>query len=67
MNAKLHVMARLVVVDDTNDLIKYTGIWNASDGSQYDTAGNFGRPYMNSLHKATGEVSFMFKFNGQLL
>jgi len=56
---------RLVVVDDTDPTIEYTGPWFQDTGSQ-DNVGNFGPAYLSSLHGTNQSASLSFAFNGKL-
>ncbi|KAF4615485.1 hypothetical protein D9613_002591 [Agrocybe pediades] len=55
-------MSRWVLVDDTDSSITYTGPWFSDVGS-LDSFGNFGPPYLSTLHgiKAPGAFSYAFK------
>ena len=55
---------RLIVVDDTDLSINYTGPWNYSQGS-LETVGNFGSPYQNTLHIVNSNASLSYAFNGE--
>jgi len=54
---------RWVVVDDTSAGIVYDGSWVADVGSLNGT-GNFGAPYMNTLHGTNSSVNLSFNFSG---
>ena len=56
---------RLVVVDDTDGSIEYTGPW-LLDNKSKDAAGNFGPPYLHTLHSTKDSAALTFSFNGKL-
>lgn len=53
---------RLIVVDDTDDKIQYSGPWELDPGY---TGGDFGDPYNGTAHRAESDASFTFQFNGK--
>jgi len=55
--------SRWVVVDDTGPGITYTGPWFPDQGSQ-NSLGNFGPPYLSTLHGTDSDASFSYSFNG---
>lgn len=57
-------ITRKVVIDDTSSLIRYVGPWITANGQNYDTQGNFGATFNNSLHGTTGVANFSFSFSG---
>jgi hypothetical protein len=59
-------MPRLVVIDDTDPSIQYsgpTGTWFEADNTQMDT-GIFGKPFLNTLHGVNVTASLSFNFSG---
>jgi len=54
---------RWVVVDDTTPDIVYNGSWVADVGS-LNNIGNFGPPYLNTLHGTNSSVNLSFNFSG---
>ncbi|KAF8808392.1 hypothetical protein BYT27DRAFT_7337774 [Phlegmacium glaucopus] len=54
---------RLVLVDDTNSNIQYSGPWFAAQNTQLNT-GNFGPPFQNTLHGVNVDASFSYSFSG---
>jgi len=57
---------RLVLVDDIDSEITYTGPWFQDDGSRGpDPAGNFGDPYRSTLHGVNTSASLSFQFTGE--
>lgn len=57
---------RWVVLDDTSPDIKYNGSWFSDFGSQ-DQIGNYGPPYLYTLHGTTVDGTVEFEFNGSSL
>jgi hypothetical protein len=57
-------MPRWVMVDDTDASIKYTGDWFANTGT-LDSSGNWGAPYLSTLHGTKTQGSFSYSFSGQ--
>ncbi|KAF9563615.1 hypothetical protein CPC08DRAFT_760785 [Agrocybe pediades] len=58
-------MSQTVMVDDTDSKIRYSSGWNAEDGSKWASQGNFGAPFMNTLHTTNAATaSFTFDFEG---
>ncbi|KAF9485593.1 hypothetical protein BDN70DRAFT_871263 [Pholiota conissans] len=56
--------SRWVAVDDTSSSIKYSGPWTLDSGQNWQ-GGNFGAPYLNSLHNLKGgQGSFSYTFDG---
>ncbi|KAF8801593.1 hypothetical protein BYT27DRAFT_7245174 [Phlegmacium glaucopus] len=53
----------LVLVDDTNPNIQYSGPWFTAQNTQADT-GNFGLPFQSTLHGVNVDASFSFSFSG---
>ncbi|KAF4615486.1 hypothetical protein D9613_002592 [Agrocybe pediades] len=61
---KLHcAMSLSVFVDDTDSDIKYTGPWFADVGT-LDSFGNFGPPYLSTLHGINAPGLFSYSFRG---
>ena len=54
---------RLVLVDDTNPNIQYTGPWFIAQNTQLDI-GNEGPPFQNTLHGVNINASFSYSFSG---
>ena len=54
---------RLVVVDDTDPNIQYSGPWFTAQNSQL-TTGNFGPPFQSTLHGVSNNASFSYSFSG---
>lgn len=57
-------MSRWVVVDDTDPGITYTGQWFLDQDTQ-DSLGNYGPPYLGTLHGTNSDSSFSYPFNGK--
>jgi hypothetical protein len=57
------VQPRLVVVDDTNLGIQYSGPWFAAQNTQDNTV-EFGPPFKNTLHGVNVNASFSYSFSG---
>ncbi|KAF9440560.1 hypothetical protein P691DRAFT_608922, partial [Macrolepiota fuliginosa MF-IS2] len=55
---------RWVVLDDTDIAIKYTGSWFLLYTTSEDAIGNFGPPYLHTLHGTSTNGSISAKFNG---
>lgn len=55
---------RLIIVDDVDSSIQYTGPWYPDQGSR-DTVGNFGPSYQSTLHGVNSNASLSFAFNGE--
>ncbi|KAF9439548.1 hypothetical protein P691DRAFT_690435 [Macrolepiota fuliginosa MF-IS2] len=55
---------RWVVLDDTDIAIKYTGDWFLDTTTSKDTIGNFGLPYLHTLHGTSTNGSISAEFNG---
>ncbi|KAF9561078.1 hypothetical protein CPC08DRAFT_707651 [Agrocybe pediades] len=55
---------RFIVVDDTNPDIQYVGPWFLDTTGSQDTDGNFGVPYLETLHGTTSSASFSYSFTG---
>ncbi|KAF9477160.1 hypothetical protein BDN70DRAFT_934454 [Pholiota conissans] len=56
-------MPRWVMVDDTDPAIKYTGDWTANKGG-LDASGNWGLPYLSTVHATKTSGSFTYTFSG---
>jgi hypothetical protein len=58
------VMSRpIVIIDDTDPRIQYSGPWFEVDNTQI-TTGTFGPPFQNTLHGVTVNANFSFPFTG---
>ena len=55
---------RLIIVDDDDPSIQYIGPWFPDQGSR-DDIGNFGTPYLSTLHGVKTNASLSFAFNGE--
>ncbi|PPQ97527.1 hypothetical protein CVT26_006530 [Gymnopilus dilepis] len=55
---------RLVVVDDTDSSIQYTGNWFADTSGSQDNVGNYGPAYQSTLHGTKDDASLSFSFTG---
>lgn len=55
---------KLIMIDDTDPSISYTGDWIADKGS-VDNLGNYGAPYMSTNHYIKGTGSFTYTFFGK--
>ena len=55
---------RLIIVDDVDTNIQYTGPWYPDQGSR-DSVGNFGPPYQSTLHGVNSNASLTYRFNGE--
>lgn len=59
---------RWVAVDDNDGAINYSNGWTQQNGASWNNQGNFGQPFMNTLHAVTGgSASFSYTFNGKAL
>lgn len=59
---------RWVAVDDNDSAINYSSGWTQQNGVNWNNQGNFGQPFMNTLHAVTGgSASFSYTFNGKVL
>ncbi|KAF8956126.1 hypothetical protein BDZ97DRAFT_205531 [Flammula alnicola] len=56
-------MSRWVVVDDADSGIFYNGAWFADRGT-LDNLGNFGAPYLSTLHGTNSTASLTYAFTG---
>jgi len=57
---------RWVAVDDNDSAINYSNDWTQQNGANWNNQGNFGQPFMNTLHAVTGgSGSFSYTFNGK--
>ncbi|KAF8965617.1 hypothetical protein BDZ97DRAFT_1658706 [Flammula alnicola] len=54
---------RAIVIDDTDPGIVYDGEWIADKGSK-DNNGNYGPPYLSTMHYIKGTGSFSYSFHG---
>ena len=50
-------------MDDVDSQIQYTGPWFPDQGSQ-DSVGNFGPPYLSTMHGTKSNASLSFAFQG---
>ncbi|KAF9481067.1 hypothetical protein BDN70DRAFT_876804 [Pholiota conissans] len=57
-------MPRWVMVDDTDPDVKYTGDWIADSTGILDSSGNWGRPYLSTVHGTKTQGSFQYTFSG---
>ena len=55
---------RLIIVDDVDPNIQYTGPWYPDQGSR-DSVGNFGPSYQSTLHGINSNASLSYAFNGE--
>ena len=53
----------LILIDDTNSTIQYSGPWFEVENTQINT-GAFGPPFQNTLHGVTVNANFSFPFSG---
>ena len=56
-------MAHLVLIDDMNPSIQYSGPWFEVNNTQIDTGWN-GLPFKNILHGVNVTANFSFSFSG---
>lgn len=56
---------RWVVIDDMHPDVQYTGPWVPNDGANFDSTGNFGRSYLNTLHAASATATLSYSFFGE--
>ena len=56
---------RLIVVDDSDPQIQYSGSGWFRDSGSVDSVGNFGPTYQHSLHGTNSSSSFSFSFHGK--
>jgi hypothetical protein len=55
---------RSIVYDDQDtDIIQYSGQWYPHTSAE-DNAGNFGPPYLRTLHGTNHDASVSFEFDG---
>ena len=54
---------RLVLVDDTNPNILYSGPWVPTENTQLNTGTN-GPPFQNTLHTVQANASLTYSFSG---
>ncbi|KAF8166381.1 hypothetical protein BJ912DRAFT_863161 [Pholiota molesta] len=59
-------MARWVMVDDTDPSIEYAGDWFADTGN-LDSSGDWGPPYLSTVHGTRTQGSFSYDFSGSAL
>ncbi|KAF4617200.1 hypothetical protein D9613_005641 [Agrocybe pediades] len=57
---------RQVVVDDNDPGIQYVGPWFLDTSGSQDTVGNFGPPYLETLHGTKSSASLSYSFTGEL-
>ncbi|KIM44373.1 hypothetical protein M413DRAFT_442367 [Hebeloma cylindrosporum] len=56
---------RWVAVDDNDSAINYSSGWTQTSGASWNNQGNFGQPFLNTLHAVTGgSATFTYTFNG---
>ncbi|KAF8150202.1 hypothetical protein B0H34DRAFT_732997 [Crassisporium funariophilum] len=55
---------RFVLVDDTNPGIKYDGPWSAATHGSQDDVGNFGPPFLSTLHAVNTNAGLSYSFSG---
>ena len=55
---------RLIIIDDVDPSIQYTGPWYPDQGSR-DSVGNFGPSYQSTLHGVNSNASLSYAFNGE--
>jgi hypothetical protein len=55
---------RLIVVDDSDPLIQYSGSGWFRDGGSMDGVGNFGPTFQHTLHGTNSSDSLSFSFHG---
>ena len=53
----------LVLIDDTNSNIQYSGPWITAQNTQLNI-GNHGPPFQNTLHGVSVNASFSYSFSG---
>ncbi|KAF8954756.1 hypothetical protein BDZ97DRAFT_1862956 [Flammula alnicola] len=56
-------MSRAIMIDDTDPSLVYSGQWIADQGSK-DNNGNYGAPYLRTMHYTKGTGSFSYSFHG---
>ena len=56
-------LARLVMIDDTDPSIQYSGPWFEVNNTQIETGTN-GPPFQNTLHGVNVTAKFSFQFSG---
>jgi hypothetical protein len=54
-----------VVIDDSDSSIVYNGDWTADHGSGFNSLGNEGMEWNNTLHGTTANGSATFNFSGE--
>ena len=56
---------RYVLIDDRDGAIDYTGAWSPTSGDAWNSRGEFGTTYLNTLQStAASSASFSFTFDG---
>lgn len=55
---------RFIIVGDADPRIQYNGPWFQDQGGE-DSVGNFGPPYLDTMHGAKSNASLSFAFNGE--
>ena len=58
---------RLIIVDDADSSVQYTGQGWFQDTGSRDGAGNFGPAYRHTLHGTKSDGSFSFPFHGEYI
>ena len=58
-------MSRWVLVDDSDSGISYDGAGWFQDKGSLDGLGNFGPPYLSTLHGTQSAGSFSYTFTGK--
>ena len=57
-------MSKIIIVDDTNTNIKYSGPWFITAQNSQLNVGNNGPPFQNTLHGTNENASLSYSFNG---
>ncbi|KAG6850864.1 hypothetical protein H0H93_007482 [Arthromyces matolae] len=57
-------VSRRIVVDDSDQLLNYTGGWIQQQPGSYDHYGNFGPTYLSTTHSTTSGGVVTFPFGG---
>ncbi|KAF6753538.1 hypothetical protein DFP72DRAFT_1069515 [Ephemerocybe angulata] len=56
---------RWVIIDDRDSRISYSGSWTSNSGDNFNSQGNFGATYLNTLHGTSTDASKLsFTFTG---
>jgi hypothetical protein len=57
-------MSKLIIIDDTNTNIQYSGPWFITSQNSQLNIGNLGPPFQNTLHGVNNNANFSYSFSG---